>query len=108
VDALEVERRVFHRIRKDVESDVIVGLRGWLVSQLGPQRHRGTHQSKPGENEVKHLIEHLDVDPKLAHKAVGGPVDVVKVKDTMYGSKERAVEPASTLRDQLWHLKDLD
>lgn len=32
VDALEVERRVFHRIREDVESDVIVGLRGGFVS----------------------------------------------------------------------------
>ena len=28
VDALEVERRVFHRIREDVKSDVIVGLSG--------------------------------------------------------------------------------
>lgn len=62
--------------------------------------HRGgTHQSKPRENEVKHLIEHLDVDPKLAHKRVGGPVEVVKVKDTMHSGKERAVQPASTLRD---------
>lgn len=39
------------------------------------------------------------MDPKLAHKRVGGPVDVVKVKDTMHGGKERAVEPASPLRD---------
>ena len=53
------------------------------------------------------MIEHLDVDPKLAHECVGGPVEVVEVEDTMYGGKERAVQPASTLRDQLWNLKNL-
>ena len=50
------------------------------------------------------MIEHLDVDPKLPHKGVRGPVEVVEVEDTMHGGKEGAVEPASTLRDQLWNL----
>ena len=45
------------------------------------------------------MIEHLDVDPKLAHEGVGGPVEVVEVEDTMYGGKEGAIQPASALRN---------
>jgi len=76
---LEVKRWVFHRVREDVERDVIVG------------------QSKPRKNEIENLIKHLNVDPKFAHERVGRAIEVVEVEDTMYGREEGTVKPASAL-----------
>lgn len=42
--------------------------------------------------------------PEFPQEGVRGPVDVVEVDGTVDGGEEGAVEPPTSLRDQLWDL----
>ena len=45
--------------------------------------------------------------PKFAPKGVRRAVNIMKLDGTVYRSKERAVEPPATLRDQLRNLNGM-
>jgi hypothetical protein len=80
------EHRVLHRIRQNHKRDIIIS------------------QREPSEYEVENLVRELDVDPGLADERVGRAVEVVEVHKRVHGGEEGAVEPSTTLRDQLGDL----
>lgn len=76
-----------------------------------PKRHACTHegniiipQRKPRKDKIERLIEHLHVDPRLPRERMFTPIDVPEFDDRVNRSKERAVQPSTTLRDQLGNL----
>jgi hypothetical protein len=44
-----------------------------------------------GEIETIQLIDHIDVDPKLAHQSMRGTVEVVEINGRAYGGDEGIV-----------------
>jgi hypothetical protein len=66
-----------------------------------------TYEGKPREDKVERLIEEFDVYPEFAPEGVRRTVNIMKLDRTMYRSKERAVEPPATLRDQLGNLNGM-
>lgn len=63
-----------------------------------------THEGKPRKDKVEGLIEEFDVYPEFAREGVRRAIYITELDRTMYRSKERAIQPPATLRDQLRNL----
>ena len=46
------------------------------------------YESEPRENEVKNLVDQLDVDPELAQETVRRAVEIVEMESTVDGGEE--------------------
>lgn len=60
---------------------------------------------EPRKDQIKSLIQQLDVDPRLARERVRGAVEVVELDGAVYRGEEGAVEPSAALGDEfrdLW------
>jgi hypothetical protein len=62
------------------------------------------YEGKPRENEIENPVDQFDMDPELAHDTVRRAVDIEEMVSTVNGSKERAVQPSPSLRNQLRNL----
>lgn len=88
MDPFQIECWAFQCSCEDYKSDDIVRLLRTRNSSVDENETKYAHHRKPRKNEVKYLIQHLNVYPKLAHERMGGAVYVVKMDYTVHCSKE--------------------
>ena len=75
-----------------------------MSGSSGRRKDIGAHEGEPGKDEIECLIEELDVNPEFAREGMRRAVYVMELDRAVNRSKERAIEPPPSLRDQLWNL----
>jgi hypothetical protein len=101
-----MESWVFHRFRKNDECDIKISLNNNMINDARrPYNRKGTDESKPREDQVEKLIQHLHMDPELPEERVCRPIDVMKVDRGMNSSEEGSIQPATPLGYEFGDLK---
>lgn len=63
------------------------------------------YQSEPRKDQIEKLIEHLNMDPELAHEGMRASIDIVEMNRRVNCSEEGAVQPTTALRNEFRHLE---
>jgi len=103
-NSTEIEALVLHRARQD-ELQHFPALASLIDSlKMTDKCNVIIAERKPRKYQVKHLIDKLNMDPRLTCKRMRGTVYVGELDGRMDGSEERSIKPATALGDEFRHL----
>ena len=97
---------------QDTEDEEKVALKRMLASgqEVANDRSRITYDSKPGEELVDELVQELEEKRDLADARVAAAEDLVEMEGSVHGGEKGAVQPSSSLHDEIgdlrWYISD--